>query len=144
MVYVASLECMEDPCWRVHLQDAVAFLYKPIILEYPTTTYLISWSKKTVNEDIEKYVTQGGAEKSKFHVFLHPVIEVQQSKMGEKGRGRLTEELKERWNSPLDSSAIADLIEKGEIEQFCIELDSQGHEDNSLAFARRRDCKLRG
>lgn len=53
-----SLEDSREPGLRLYIHRDMAFVYHPIVLEGPATTYLISWGNTVVNANIKRYLTE--------------------------------------------------------------------------------------
>ena len=58
---------------RVCEEADLAFLYRPVILEGPSETYLIGWGNKHMARGLKDW-TQGGKD---LHMFFFPAIEVE-------------------------------------------------------------------
>ncbi|GBE80013.1 hypothetical protein SCP_0212150 [Sparassis crispa] len=141
----------QDACMHIHIHNDIAFLFNPIVLEGPSTTYLISWGTRKINRKVEKYISRDRAENPAFHLLVLPaekeawwylgmhsftiaqVLPVW-SILNSQDKDELTLELKKRWDQAPGGQRIATMLEQGDLQQCTIELRSEGLADHSLAF----------
>lgn len=70
-----SLEDWREPSLRLHIHHDMAFVYHPVVLEGPATTYLISWGDAIVNANVARYLTNSPDRPADriFHLFVKNV-----------------------------------------------------------------------
>lgn len=61
---------------RIHIHVDMAFVYNPLVLEGPSSSYLISWGNDTTNRNVERYITHGRSNSPPFHMFILPIAKV--------------------------------------------------------------------
>jgi hypothetical protein len=66
---------------RLQIHNGSAFVYDPIILQSPSSAFLVDWGSKKVNRRVGKYIIDAGPADGKtvFHTFLFPVKKVRTS-----------------------------------------------------------------
>ncbi|KAH9972957.1 hypothetical protein BGW80DRAFT_276586 [Lactifluus volemus] len=58
---------------RFYISDpfGLAFLYDPILLESPETTYLVEWGEVTANQNSKTYITNATEKHTELHTFIY-------------------------------------------------------------------------
>ncbi|TFY69416.1 hypothetical protein EVJ58_g423 [Rhodofomes roseus] len=160
MLRIESLESLGAPSMQIHVYRDMAFVCHPVVLEGPTSTYLISWGNVTVNANVKTYLTTGterpidaifqlfirtmGQDAAWYYLGAHKLLAVDvpsvwHTRLHDEEKRELVAGLEERWTWRDTPSAerIAHLIETGELGQCTVELESKGLEERSQAFVGR-------
>jgi hypothetical protein len=58
---------------RLYINDAsgLAFLYDPILLESPATTYLVEWDEVLANQISRTYIANATMKNPELHTFIY-------------------------------------------------------------------------
>ncbi|RDB22746.1 hypothetical protein Hypma_009985 [Hypsizygus marmoreus] len=152
---LAALEDLESRTelgLRLYASNDLAFVHDPIFLEGNATTYILDWGSEKFNANLEKYIS---SVKHHLHVFTFPVKMNKWYYVGahtwkvvkldwlvwptlrKKSRKNVAEKLSERSHQALSVQEITELLDKGELRQFCVEISSHGHRAKSETFGER-------
>ena len=68
-----SLSLLPAGSFRLYIHDAfgLAFLYDPVLLESPDTTYVIEWSEATSARTTKTYITEAREKHVEMHTFMY-------------------------------------------------------------------------
>ncbi|EMD40907.1 hypothetical protein CERSUDRAFT_111493 [Gelatoporia subvermispora B] len=149
---IERLEALRGPGMRLHVELNILFIRDPIILESSDMAYLIDWAPKRGNVKAIQYLTNGTFQPVARHVFMFRshmdgwyyvglyiispvnVDDWNWRKLGGKDMFALADELRKRWGNDMRRADIMSMLEKGEVEQCCFELNSDGLEAKTRAF----------
>ncbi|KAI0368047.1 hypothetical protein BV20DRAFT_969620 [Pilatotrama ljubarskyi] len=136
---VGNLESMPGYETRIYVDSTVAFVFRPVILEGPTATYLIGWGSPKMAQTLENWSKTIGD----LNVFMWPImqdsgwfyvglnsltfvkIESVWPMLHKADKQRLLEELTER-NPGMDTARFRKDVREGRLVQCCLQLESQG------------------
>ncbi|RDX53676.1 hypothetical protein OH76DRAFT_1398789 [Lentinus brumalis] len=144
-----SLEFESGYDIRVHAEADTAFVYRPVILESLSATYLIGWGDAAMVRKVQEwsngigevnlfsYPAKEDSESGWFYLGKHkltytPVKSIW-SKLPEEDTEKLLAELKDR-NPDMDASRFRRDVMEGKLVQCCIQLENVGNKVESLEF----------
>ncbi|KAI0824701.1 hypothetical protein BC628DRAFT_1377360 [Trametes gibbosa] len=141
---IASLESAPGYDTRIWVRSDVAFLFRPIVLEGPSGTFLIGWGKPSLAKRTDEWMRKLGdlslfiwptrEDGGWFYVGLHSLtvveLEPMWAKLEKADKRRILAELGDRNQGNFDSSLFRKNIKGGHIVQCCIQLESKGRQES--------------
>ncbi|KAG1806619.1 uncharacterized protein HD556DRAFT_1436561 [Suillus plorans] len=148
-----SLGQADEHCFPLQIVDNMAFVHDPFSMDGPGGSFLMNWGTPGANETVHAYIVKNCPRDRVLHTFTFPVkrgvwyyIGAQKwnvkdifeiwSTLGDKAKEVVTGKLQRRCNRGLSQQEIAEMIQDGRLQQFCIEVSGRLLKDVSRAFAK--------
>ncbi|EJF62826.1 hypothetical protein DICSQDRAFT_160677 [Dichomitus squalens LYAD-421 SS1] len=148
------MELMTGYDTRMHAVDTnLVFIYRPVILEGLTGTYLIGWGDGDMVCNVKAWAKTAGD----CHLFFYPAVELEQNagwyyvglhslsyasvdpvwhKLSKDDKRRLLVELQDR-NDGMDVGQFKRDVKEGRLQQCCVQIESRGTKAESYEFLRQ-------
>ncbi|OAX44473.1 hypothetical protein K503DRAFT_764895 [Rhizopogon vinicolor AM-OR11-026] len=133
----------------------MAFVHDPFSMDGPGESLLMDWGTLSANEKVREYIVRTRPKDRVLHTFTYPVkrgvwyyigahawnmkdlFQVWPT-LGDKAKEVVTAKLRRRCNRRHSQQDIAEMIQDGRLQQFCIEVNSRSLETLSQEFAKNR------
>ncbi|TBU49032.1 hypothetical protein BD309DRAFT_159758 [Dichomitus squalens] len=148
------MELMTGYDTRMHAVDTnLVFIYRPVILEGLSGTYLIGWGDGGMVRNVKTWAKTAGD----CHLFFYPAVELEQNagwyyvglhslsftsvdpvwhKLSKDDKRRLFVELQDR-NDGMDVGQFKRDVKEGRLQQCCVQIESRGTKTESYEFLRQ-------
>lgn len=148
-----SLGQADEHCFRLQIVDNMAFVHDPFSMDGPGESLLMDWGIPDANETVHTYIVKKRPRDRVLHTFTFPVkrgvwyyigahkwnvkdlFDVWPT-LGDRAKEVVTGKLQRRCNRSLSQQEIAEMIQDGRLQQFCVEVSSRSLKDLSRAFAK--------
>lgn len=154
MIYsLESLGQADEHCFHLQIINNMAFVHDPFSMDGPGESLLMDWGTPDANETVHAYIVKKRPRDRILHTFTFPVkrgvwyyigahkwnvkdlFEVWPT-LGDRAKQVVTGKLQRRCNRGLSQQEIGEMIQDGQLQQFCIEVSSRSLKDISRAFAK--------
>ncbi|KAG2369644.1 hypothetical protein BDR07DRAFT_1388031 [Suillus spraguei] len=154
MIYsLESLGQADKHCFRLQIIDNMAFVHDPFSMDGPGESLLMDWGTPDANETVRAYIVKKRPRDRVLHTFTFPLkrgiwyyigahrwnvrdlFEVWPT-LDDRAKEVVTGKLQRRCNRGLSQQEVAEMIQVGRLQQFCIEVSSLSLKDLSRAFAK--------
>ncbi|PIL36924.1 hypothetical protein GSI_00614 [Ganoderma sinense ZZ0214-1] len=151
VIDIGNLEFQNGYDLRIHGTDGgLVFVYRPVILDGTSGTYLIGWGEMSMVNNVKSWVGDGkemhmfcfpAKENSGWfylglHKFSYAAIESVWHKLGKEDKEPLYAELRDR-NPDMSVGEFKKDVKMGKLVQCCIRLESDGKKVESHDFLRQ-------
>lgn len=154
MIYsLESLGQADEHCFHLQIINNMAFVHDPFSMDGPGESLLMDWGTPNANEAVHAYIIKKRPRDRILHTFTFPVkrgvwyyigahkwnvkdlFEVWPT-LGDRAKQVVTGKLQRRCNRGLSQQEIGEMIQDGQLQQFCIEVSSRSLKELSRAFAK--------
>ncbi|KAH9850014.1 hypothetical protein C2E23DRAFT_870239 [Lenzites betulinus] len=141
---IASLESTAGYDTRIWSRNDAAFIFRPIVLEGPSGTFLIGWGKPGLAKQIKQLMQHLGdlnlfiwptkENAGWFYVGKHSLtvteVDPMWPRLDKTDKRRILAELGDRNGGGFNSSQFREDVKRGQLEQCCIRMESKGREES--------------
>ncbi|KAG0709821.1 hypothetical protein DFH29DRAFT_885932 [Suillus ampliporus] len=148
-----SLGQADEHCFHTQIVDNMAFVYDPFSMDGPGESLLMDWGTPDGNETVRAYVVKKRPGDRVLHTFTFPVkrgvwyyigahawnvkdlFEVWPT-LNDRAKDVVTAKLRRRCNRRHTQQELAEMIQDGRLQQFCVEVSSRSLKTLSREFAK--------